>query len=500
MSQRDRSHFKVVPDKLNRQMLRLTSVDMLVIGFLGVLTILLEAALDLMGVLLGIAIAFVVLDQQNYARNYDYVLFKYPQALYQRYAKKGFFWKQGDRRSVLPYRIKELPGTDIALVYGDEDENSVSVIIEGEGSNMYSVSLDQMRNIQDELADDLIKVASNRHWDVEIGYLLRLRQWDPSSLESYEARAFTTDVLLPLKLVASHGDVLTEADELAMEQYLYTQELKQEFIDQGATTPTMAVVVTIHRKGRGKHKKTPIYEDEVASQPIIEIAHRAAGLLASRGVQGLKILDVTGARRYYREAWDAVSLTEFRRELASGELSDTGHWPQEEIWGDTTEIKTDATHHALIQITGTASPVGPLYMRQIFGAPLGNDGRTLVPHRTVSMVTQTMRSRREYLITGFVIDMIEGIRDYAGLSRMRPGAAAKDEERRKREQSAYDNPYTQLYNIFVVISAATKRELEAQVHAQLEYYDTCKTVQSVRVNTLEPILYRLTWRAISGVM
>lgn len=490
------SQWTRLPGKLSAPVLRLTTTDLTVLGILTLIGLILFRLYGMPGLLISVAILYLLMMQLEYLRRYDQLFFVLPATFWFRYAHKGVNWTPESKKSALIYQLKDIPGTNIGLVFNTDNPQEVSVLITGSGSFIPSMSIGGMKSMHQRIADDLSKISIKRGLEVTAGFVMRLRPWDEYQQREFEQLSFNGNHLYP-KLIADGADAVnvTDNDKFHAEQYEYNEQVYDAFNEAQCTKPTMALIVTIRRK-RGKSLKKEaseaIYEDEVARQPIIQIATRAAAMLQNRTVQDVTIQNLNGLREYFREAWDAHKTDDYRRAVRQRLLSPHGHWPEEIISTTNSYVRTDKTYHGLIRITETAEAASPTHLLQLFGGPCTN--------RTVSMVTQSMRSKGDYFLTGIIIDVTDGIRDFIGAGRMRPGAKAKARERQEHEETSYNTKYRQLYDYWIDIPANNPRELDAEVNATLEYFDSCNNLTAKRVVTHEPLLYRMVWRAITGVM
>ncbi|MDB5187292.1 MAG: hypothetical protein JWM07_764 [Candidatus Saccharibacteria bacterium] len=495
------SQWTRLPGKLTASILRLTQFDLAALGVLSLVALILYRLIAMPGLILGVALIYLLMMQLEYLRRYDQLFFVLPETLWFRYVRRGKNWTPKSKKSALIYQLKDLPRTDtpgrnVGLGFNVDNPQEVSVVITGSGSHIASMSISGMWHMHQRIANDLSKISIKRGLEVTVGFVMRPRPWDEYQQRAFEQVSFNGNYLYP-KIVADGDEAenVTDDDRFHAEQYDYNQEVYDVFNQEQCTKITMATVVTIRRKAGNPFKKASneaLYEDEVAQEPILQIATRAAAMLHNRTVQDVKILDLAGLREYFREAWDAHKLADYRRAAREHKLTLWGHWPEKIIRTTKSYVQTDKTHHGLIRITATAEAASPTHLLQLFGGPSKN--------RTVSMVTQSMRSKGDYLLTGIMIDISQGIRDFFGTGRLRPGAKAKARERQEHEETSYNTKFRQLYDYWIPVAASSPRELQNEINGMLEYFDGCNEIEAKEVRTLEPLLYRMVWRALTGVM
>lgn len=495
------SQWTRLPGKLTASILRLTQFDLAALGVLSLVALILYRLIGMPGLIMGVTLIYLLMMQLEYLRRYDQLFFVLPETLWFRYVRRGNNWTPKSKKSALIYQLKDLPRTDtpggnVGLGFNVDNPQEVSVVITGSGSHIASMSISGMKHMHQRIADDLGKISIKRGLEVTVGFIMRPRPWDEYQQRAFEQRSFNGNYLYP-RLVADGEDAenVTNDEHFHAEQYHYNQEVYDTFNREQCTKITMATVVTIRRKGGNPLKKATneaLYEDEVAQEPILQIATRAANMLHNRTVQDVKILDLDGLREYFREAWDAHKLDDYRRAVRQQLLSPHGHWPEQLIRTTKSFVQTDKTYHGLIRITATAEAASPTHLLQLFGGPSKN--------RTVSMVTQSMRSKGDYVLTGIIIDIAEGIRDFFGTERLRPGAKAKALARKEHEETSYNTKFRQLYDYWIDVAASSPRELQSEINGMLEYFDGCNEIEAKEVSTHEPLLYRMVWRAITGVM
>lgn len=488
-----RSQYTWLPGKLTRQLRRLTPYDLLVAGIMAVVVVYLNRSLGMMGLLIGLGLTWLMLDQLDHVRVYDLVFIKLPLALWTRYVRKGYYWKNGWHRSAIYHAIKDLPGTDIGLTYSSKNKGRVSVRIEGEGSVISSLTIDGQRAMHERIAEAIKRIVSVRGQQVTFSVVYQRRLEDPDAQRQFDEQSLTPGTILPRLLVpgyVSPDPETAERDKFDRENSQYRQELAEAFQVEGLTDITMAAIVTMEPKGVSGGSE-PIFVDEVDRQPIIEAAKRAIEQLGGAGILGLHTLSATEMSLAFIEAWHH-NPEAFRQRYHKGEIGPLDHLPHTSISARAGVVSFDGTsHHALLRLVGNPEAASPLLLQQLFAAP----SRLL----TVSLVSRAMRTTADYLAYGFMIEIIDGIRELAGGGRVRPKAKRRDAIRRDREQKAADNPIMQIYDIWIVVTHHDLALLERVVKDTLNFYDTCG-LRVERVSALEPIQYDLTWRALSGMI
>lgn len=340
---------------------------------------------------------------------------------------------------------------------------SDSIVIVGDGSVMASQDLPEQAQSHMEYADFIKRVASTaRKYAVGVSSIFQRRPPDLLKYQRNSEGHLHPEVAYPEALLKDESE-WTEHDHRMMALYRIQAEL-EEVYEATACSITMAICLTVRHdtvlSTAFKNKRLAIRK--VPRLVLSRIAYAAIKGLTRFGATGLRILDKDGIEDFIREGWDVADIEEYRNETAlrreqrdNGDdaASDDLFWPGEVKEAYEDYCVTDNTYHTIFRMT-TGKPFLTIgEMRQLYAVD--------VPWVTITLVGETVSSRREYGMFNFVLHLLDDTKEVTGFLGGRGARAERKERTRQQRLEAIDaSGFIQDYNILAVVSATNLDDLE----------------------------------------
>ena len=371
---------------------------------------------------------------------------------------------------------------DVGLIHS-QTENTDSVVIFGDGSDVASVDLDVQFDRHMVHADIIRRLASRRGVDVGLSYIFRRRPPNVEARKDWDAGNSNPDILVPEAL-----DIPVEEWTDRDHRYAFllgeTGETWQMVADDTADV-AMAMVLTVPReeslatavKGKGLESGR-----DISRLPIIQLAQSAVDGLERARVDEPRIGTPEDIEGFLRRSWDVATVDEFDLERSEEDpdevdLTETvRQWPHSEdssIVVARDHCIIDGTIHGVVRVTGTTANPLPNWIRQMYAVG--------VPWFSVALVGETLGYRGEYWVLERLIPLRQEFRERVFGGESGPRALDVQENLEQRRDDIYRSRVLQNYVILIAVCATTMEEFEDSMSEVLRYAQTTVGLSASRV-------------------
>lgn len=305
---------------------------------------------------------------------------------------------------------------------------------------------------------------------VRWSYVFQRSPFDPYDLLDTYDRSLDHSVYFPPSRLKPESEWTVED---RVDQFLNSvARASLDDADAAAAKVTMAVVVTIERKGELYKQKrtTELADDELSRTPVLDLERGIVSDLEHIArVKNPRSLSQEELALYMREAWDSTDIREYylrfhknqRKQLTEEERSEFAHshWPSKQIWAGSGRSQVDNTHVAVLKITSNPEEIPPDFWHKVMRIRYTRQAEPV--WITVTFCGETVSLKGEAFALSRGIPLIRAFRNWA------MNAAYQSQESKDRDASMVDRHTTiyrdqnyQLANVRLIkIRAASKESL-----------------------------------------
>jgi hypothetical protein len=414
----------------------------------------------LVGVILGL-IALVNLPRRD-ERLYYLPVLKFKDWWLRRHG--GVIWHEDQKRSkpVSPFRVVEFG--NVGLIH-TPTKNTVSIVFSALGSPTSALSMHEQKIRQDQLADTIRKMAASVKEPVQVSFIMLARPEDRHELSVALNNRAEPEVLWPSALDKPESE-RNDFDRRTLFLHKVQQSLSHVLEVSNDVDMAMVVSVKFTDAFRRALRQETMDTAEFNRQPIVRIMHAALPLLQEMVDGDMQVYDLNAIERYLRKARDVTGLQTFyeevnRRHAANEQPLLNQHHPQHSIRVGKDHVEIDGTFGATLKIMGFPTEnAEPYRAREFYWSTARWHAHTVIG--------ETVHGGLEYNFLQAGSGMLGDVKDLTGVDQT--GARA-DRHRRKTEDRLSEidqSVYSQSYNVYVAVSAATLEELELETHAEME--------------------------------
>jgi hypothetical protein len=357
---------------------------------------------------------------------------------------------------VIPLEVNYVRGLGHIGIIHNFRNNTDSVVITGDGSDMSALSLTEQRDRLRMHAEGTIAVAGRPDVQVGISYVFRRGPFNAWQFRDDLAATGAPEIMDPHYLRADYLEDLSPAQRRRMNLHSNMVE-SQKLLNEFGSDVVMAAIVTIRRYGilakiskRGAkkpkrtHRKSRDESQSVVENletlPIADVANACVDGLKATGVDGVHVLNPRECEQYIRSGWDVTNQPDYNTQVHEGTVKAYSHWPMRRIQVLRRVSIYDNTAHAVLRVKALPAPMLPHFMRLLHG--MGID------YPAFSLVGETVSSTGDYLALGRIRHLSDALAETVGFTK---GIRSKEalESIEQREEQVANEQFVYLYNILI---------------------------------------------------